>query len=90
VPPSALGLPIALGGTAGYIWNGLHADHLPAQAIGYVHLPALVVIVAASLLTTPMGARAAHRVPVATLKRIFSILLVALAARMLWKLWVAA
>lgn len=87
---AALGLPIALGGTAGYIWNGLHADNLPAQALGYVHLPALVAIVAASLLTTPMGARAAHRVPVATLKRIFSILLVALAARMLWKLWVAA
>lgn len=86
---AALGLPIALGGTAGYIWNGLHAEGLPAQVIGFVHLPALVAIVAASLITTPMGARAAHRLPVSTLKRVFSLLLLALAARMLWKLWAA-
>lgn len=86
---AALGLPIAIGGTAGYIWNGLQAEGLPAQVIGFVHLPALLAIVAASLITTPMGARAAHRLPVSTLKRVFSLLLLALAARMLWKLWAA-
>lgn len=86
---AALGLPIALGGTAGYIINGWDIANLPPQALGYVHLPALVAIVAASLFTTPMGARAAHRLPVPILKRLFSVLLIGLAGRMLWKLWLA-
>ncbi|WP_374341247.1 sulfite exporter TauE/SafE family protein [Methyloversatilis sp.] len=86
---AALGLPIALGGSAGYILNGLHADNLPAHSLGYIHLPALAAIVAASLFTTPMGARAAHRLPVAVLKRVFSVLLLVLVTRMLWKLWAA-
>ncbi|WP_026224734.1 sulfite exporter TauE/SafE family protein [Methyloversatilis thermotolerans] len=87
---AALGLPIAVGGTAGYIWNGVLAGGLPPHSVGYVHLPALLAIVATSLITTPMGARAAHRLPVSTLKRTFSLLLVVLAVRMLWKLWTAA
>jgi uncharacterized membrane protein YfcA len=86
---AALGLPIALGGTAGYLYNGWGVDNLPPQVLGYVHLPALVAIVAASLITTPFGARAAHRLPVQLIRRLFSLLLVALAARMLWKLWSA-
>jgi uncharacterized protein len=84
---AALGLPIALGGTAGYIFNGWHVAGLPPHSVGYVYLPALLAIVSASLFTTPMGARAAHRWPVHWLKRIFSILLIVLCARMLWKLW---
>lgn len=84
---AALGLPIALGGTAGYIFNGWGVPDMPPQVLGYVHLPALVAIVAASLFTTPLGARAAHRLPVPLIKRLFSLLLIALAARMLWKLW---
>lgn len=84
---AALGLPIALGGTAGYIFNGWGVPDMPPQVLGYVHLPALVAIVAGSLFTTPLGARAAHRLPVPLIKRLFSLLLVALAVRMLWKLW---
>lgn len=34
----------------------------------------------------PLGARLTHRQPILTLKRIFAGLLVALAAKMLWKL----
>ena len=37
--------------------------------------------------TAPMGARVAHRLPVATLKRYFSLLLVTLAGKMLWNLF---
>ncbi len=84
---AALGLPIAVSGTAGYVFNGWGVEGLPPQVLGYVHLPALVAIVAASLFTTPVGARAAHRLPIPTIKRLFSLLLVALALRMLWKLW---
>ena len=83
---AAVGLPIALGGTAGYIFNGWHAAGLPAGSLGYVYLPAVAVLVAGSMVTAPLGARLAHRLPVATLKRIFAGLLVLLAGKMLWNL----
>lgn len=81
---AAVGLPIAIGGTAGYVVNGWPHTDLPAGSVGFVYLPAMALLVAASMLTAPLGARTAHRLPVATLKRIFSALLVVLAGKMLW------
>lgn len=86
---AAIGVPVAVGGTIGYVWNGIHATGLPAGALGFVHLPAMLFLVAASVLTAPLGARLAHRLQVDLLKRLFGILLVLLAAKMLhglfWK-----
>lgn len=84
---AAVGLPIALGGTAGYIFNGWAKADLPSGSFGYVYLPALVFLVVATMMTAPYGARLAHRLPVATLKRIFAGLLVLLAGKMLWNLF---
>jgi uncharacterized protein len=55
--------------------------------MGYVYLPALVWIVPPSMLTAPLGARLTHRLPVATLKRLFAGLLIVLASKMLWTLF---
>ena len=82
---AAVGLPIAATATAGFVIAGLHETGLPPDTIGFVHLPALLVIVAASIVSAPFGARAAHRWPVKVLKRVFAIVLYALAAYMLWK-----
>lgn len=87
---AAVGLPIALGGTAGYIFNGWGHGGLPPGSLGFVFLPALAGLVLASMLTAPFGARTAHRLPVMTLKRIFSGILVVLAGKMLWGLLAAA
>lgn len=81
---SALGVPIAIAGTAGYIAAGLTVPTLPAGAIGYVYLPAWIGIAVTSVLLAPVGARLAHRLPVATLKKVFVLFLLALAIRMLW------
>ena len=86
---AAVGLPIAIGGTAGYVFNGWGKAGLPAGSLGYVYLPALAILVAATMVTAPVGARLAHRLPVATLKRIFAGLLILLAAKMLWNLFSA-
>jgi uncharacterized membrane protein YfcA len=84
---AAVGFPIAVGGSLGYIYNGLgHAD-LPPLSLGFVYLPALAWMVPPSILMAPLGARLTHRLPVATLKRIFACLLIALASKMLWKLF---
>jgi uncharacterized membrane protein YfcA len=83
---AAIGFPIAIAGTVGYIWNGLHAQNLPGHSFGYIYLPALVGIVCASVLTAPLGARLAHRLPVSKLKRVFAVLLLAFGTRMLFGL----
>ena len=84
---AALGLPIAVAGTIGFVVAGLGQSGLPPYTIGYVYVPALLAIVAASVLSAPVGARAAHRWPVRKLKRAFAILLYTLAAYMLWRAW---
>lgn len=81
---AAIGFPIAIAGTVGYLFNGLVAGNLSATMLGYIHLPALAGIVAASVITAPLGARLAHSLPVAGLKKIFAFLLLAVATRMLW------
>jgi uncharacterized protein len=80
---AAIGLPIAIAGTAGYIVNGWNVATLPQYSIGYVYLPALVGIAAVSVLTAPLGVKLAHSLPVDRLKRIFALLLFVVATKML-------
>lgn len=81
---AAIGFPIALAGAAGYVLGGRGVSGLPAGSFGFVYLPALAGIVLGSVLTAPLGAFTAHRLPVRPLKRIFALLLAVLALRMLW------
>jgi uncharacterized membrane protein YfcA len=83
---AALGFPIALAGTIGFVYNGLNDSGLPPWSLGYVYLPAMLGITVTSVLFAPVGAAAAHRLPTALLKRIFAVLLYVLAARMLVKM----
>lgn len=82
---AALGFPIALAGTAGYVLAGWSVPDLPAGTLGFVYLPALLVIASASVCTAPLGARTAHRMDVRQLRRSFALLLYTLAAYMLFK-----
>jgi uncharacterized membrane protein YfcA len=82
---AALGLPIALVNVAGYAISGQNLPSLPAYSFGYIWLPALVVIASCSVLTAPLGAQVAHRLPVKRLKRVFACILYVLAAYMLYK-----
>lgn len=81
---AALGLPVAVVGTIGYVFSGRQVAGLPSLALGFVYVPALLGIVAGSVLTAPIGARTAHRLPVQMLRRIFACLLYGLATKMLW------
>ena len=82
---AALGFPIALAGTVSNVYFGWGEPGLPQYSLGYIYAPALLVIAAASVVMAPFGARAAHRMPVAKLKRIFALILYVLAFYMLWK-----
>ena len=82
---AALGFPIAIVNVVGYVIAGQGVAGLPTGSLGYVWLPALVVIASCSVLTAPLGARAAHALPVGKLKRLFACVLYALGGYMIWK-----
>ncbi len=80
---AALGFPIAVASTAGYVAAGWGLPPALPGAVGYLYLPALAVVSLASMSLAPVGAATAQRVPVALLKRFFAVLLLGLAASML-------
>jgi len=81
---AACGLPIAMAGAFGFMVFGWLDGRAPALATGYVYWPAFATIAAAGLVTAPLGARAAHRLPTEVLGKIFAALLATLGVRMLW------
>jgi uncharacterized membrane protein YfcA len=68
---SACGVAIGLSAAASYA-TAPGAVGMPAASLGYVFLPAALGTVLTSLPVAPLGARLAHRVDGATLKRIFA------------------
>ena len=82
---AALGFPIALAGTVGYIIAGWDLTAQPPGTFGFIYVPALVIISVASVITAPLGARAAHALDVKQLKRAFAAMLYLLAIYMFYK-----
>jgi uncharacterized membrane protein YfcA len=80
---AAIGFPIAVAGTIGYMISGHGAEGLPDGAFGFIYLPALAATVIASMLIAPFGARVAHSLPVATIKKVFAGVMILLSAKML-------
>lgn len=81
---AAIGFPIAVTGTAGYILNGVtQSCALPEYSLGYVYLPALGWLALGSMITAPFGAKTTHLAQAATLRKVFVILLYGLAIKML-------
>ena len=84
---AAIGIPIAITGTIGYIYSGFSVDDLPAYSLGFIYLPAFIGITVTSMLTAPFGAALAQKLATQTLKRIFAILLYIVGFKMLWSLF---
>ena len=80
---AACGFPIAVAGAAAYVVSGWHIDGLPDWTLGYVSLPAFAAIVLTSIVTAPLGAALAHRLPERTLRLVFAAFLLVLALKML-------
>jgi len=82
-----LRFPIAFAPFVGYVLAGLGQSGLPAWSLGYIYTPGVVGVTLASVLTAPLGAAAAHRMPISRLRQVFCVVMVLLATRVLWKLW---
>jgi uncharacterized membrane protein YfcA len=79
---AALGFPIAVASTAGYVISGWSLPAALPGAVGYLYLPALLILAVASISLAPLGARTAQRIDVVLLKRLFAVMLLVLAATM--------
>lgn len=84
---SAIGFPIALAGAVGYALHGSRIPGLPEYTLGFIYLPGLLFISLASVTSAPLGAKLAHKLPVAKLKVIFAGLLLVMALKMLAELF---
>jgi uncharacterized protein len=80
---SACGFPIAVAGTTALIIAGWNNEAVPENSFSYLYWPAALMIIAMTIFFAPMGARLAHYLPVATLKRLFAIILATVGLRML-------
>lgn len=83
---SAIGFPLAISGTFGYIINGYEYTSLETMMVGYVYIPAFLSIAIASYLTAPIGVSLSHKLPIGILKKIFAVLTVFLSIKMMIEL----
>lgn len=80
---AALGFPIAVSGSIGYLINGITISPEIPNSLGFIYLPALIAISITSYWTAPLGAKITHQLPVSKIKKIFSLLLILLSLKML-------
>lgn len=80
---AAIGFPLSIAGTVGYMINGMMQTGQAGMLLGFVYFPAVILISLVSFFTAPLGAKMAHTLPVSKLKKIFALLLMALSIKML-------
>lgn len=80
---AAIGLPLSIAGTLGYIINGVSFSSPDNYIFGFVHLPAVLLISIASFLTAPLGVKLVHKLPISVIKKVFGVLLIILSIKMI-------
>lgn len=80
---AAIGFPIAITGTIGFMMSGWPKTLSDPYTLGYFHVPALLAISIASSITAPYGARCSHSLSEACLKKIFAAISLVLSIKML-------
>jgi uncharacterized membrane protein YfcA len=82
---AGVGFIIGLPGAIGFLLMGNDVSNLPFGTFGYINLPALLAISAASIITAPLGANWAHKLNEKNLKRMFGLYLVVVSISMYYK-----
>ncbi|RLZ07938.1 sulfite exporter TauE/SafE family protein [Acinetobacter sp. 2JN-4] len=82
---AACGLPIAAAGAIGFMWFGAKEQINVPNTIGYVHIYAFLGISTMSFITAKVGAKVAHRLSPAMLKKCFAGLLVTVGCYFVYK-----
>ncbi len=82
---AGFGVLIALPSVAGFLLVGIDPAARPPFTVGAVNLAAFAVVIAMTMITTPLGVRMAHAMNPKPLKRVFALFLVLVAGNMLRK-----
>jgi uncharacterized membrane protein YfcA len=80
---SLIGLVISVSGGAGYLIGGWGIPNMPTGMIGFIHGPSAVVVAFAAVLTAPLGAKMAHKIPQAALSILFGVFLIVATLRLI-------
>jgi uncharacterized membrane protein YfcA len=83
---AGVGVLISVPGVLGYVWGGWGVADLPPFSLGYVNLLMMAVVIPMTLLVTPFGVAAAHRLPKRYLEIGFGLFMIYVAARFVWSL----
>ncbi|MEJ6708869.1 MAG: sulfite exporter TauE/SafE family protein [Amylibacter sp.] len=84
---AGFGLIIAVPSVIGFFLGNPDPENLPPYTIGYVNMPALLLIICMTLLTAPLGVKIAHAMDPKPLKRVFAFFLILVALNMLRKVF---
>ncbi|MBD8525697.1 sulfite exporter TauE/SafE family protein [Pseudoxanthomonas sp. CAU 1598] len=76
---AACGVVIGLASALSYGWSAPADLAMPSGSLGYIYLPATLLIAMASVFAAPHGVSLAHRLPGAQLQRVFAALLLLVA-----------
>ncbi|WP_171909611.1 sulfite exporter TauE/SafE family protein [Rhodobacter sp. 24-YEA-8] len=82
---SGFGITIAVPSVIGFLLMPLDPATRPPLTLGAVNLPAFVVVIGITMVTTSYGVKLAHAMDPKPLKRIFAVFLIFVAANMLRK-----
>lgn len=82
---AGFGVIIAVPSVIGFLVTGWSVEGVPPFTLGHVNLPAFGVIVAMTMLTTPLGVRLSHALDPKPLKRAFAVFIMLMALNMLRK-----
>jgi uncharacterized protein len=80
---AAIGFPIAITGTVGYLISGWSKALGNSYILGYIDVPAFLAISITSFIAAPYGAGCSHHLPEAHIKKIFAIISLVLSIKML-------
>lgn len=83
---AGFGPVISIPGTLGFIWAGWDVPLRPPYSLGYVNVPAALLIMPASMFAVPYGVKAAHALPKRKLEIAFAVFLACVVARFVWSL----
>lgn len=82
---AGFGVTIAVPGVAGFLLMQVAPEGRPPLTFGAVNLPAFLLVIATTLVTTPLGVRLAHAMDPTPLRRVFALFLMLVAANMMRK-----
>lgn len=82
---AGFGVIIAVPSVLGFLFMDVGAEARPPYTLGAVNVPAFLLVISMTLLTTPLGVKMAHALDPRPLRRVFAVFLMIVAANMLRK-----